>query len=417
MNNKNEKIKLSPLRLTLGAVGLVCVIALIVLFFYFTNIITFGNREYSYKLCGSGIEITSYSGEDVDLKIPETINARNVVVIADKTFYDNDKIRDVKIPKTVKKIGSQAFSKCDSLENVEFYTDYAEFGDYVFEDSSVQSVALPQNMQKISRGMFKDCRFVRKVSFPDNLKEISDEAFSGCVSLGDMTIGEHIMKIGKNAFANNSDKFALSSVMDTITEHYAIKNGIQFKPCDSAYRKYIAYNAFEGLNTYNTAKVSASNGGMISFNAKNNGYYRITLSGGRGVRLKQEGESEVVCSSLRGDDADMLFNLKKDKIYYFKVVTEYNFKVTLEIEKISQKYAQLLTEGEKLLIGDGLCEVKAGTALVENCSSSETAVANVSSDITIKHILDYYIDSKNIVWYKINVNVGSNTKRDLWFKK
>ncbi len=409
-----NKPRLSPLRMTVGFFILITVIGLIYAFLYFTNTITVSVNDYDYHRSGSGVEIIRYTGEAKDIVIPEKINDCKVIAIADKAFYDIDNLRDVDIPKTVKKVGKQAFANCDGMEIVRFFSGYTEFGEGAFENSSVQSVALPNKMQKISRAMFKNCRAVQKVSFPDNLKEISDEAFEGCISLSEMVVGENIQKIGKNAFAGTADSFALSSLIGSVTESYAYENGIEFKPCDSTYRKYTAYEAFEGINKYKTSKVSASNGGMLSFRPKKSGYYLISVFGGNGIRLSQEGESGIICSQVHNDEGSILMKPERDKTCYLKLSTTYSHNISVEIKHIADDYAKLMIRGEQLIKNEGELVLKAGTALYDTYSSDRSRVADISSDITLKKVLDYYIDSKNRIWYKINVSVGEKTKRDLW---
>ena len=155
---------------------------------------------------------------------------------------------------------------------------------------------------------------------------------------------------------------------------------------------------------------------MLSFCPKKTGHYLVSVYGGSGIQLRQEGESSVVCSAVHNDEASMMMKLEKDRTCYLKIVTTYSHNISVEIKHISDIYANLMIKGEKLIKNEGELELKAGTALFDSYKSDRLLVANISSDITLKKVLDYYIDKNNKVWFKINVNVSANNKRDLWFQ-
>ena len=52
------------------------------------------------------------------IKIPSTINGKTVSAIGDDAFYNNQYIREVTIPDTVKSIGERAFADSENLSTV-----------------------------------------------------------------------------------------------------------------------------------------------------------------------------------------------------------------------------------------------------------------------------------------------------------
>lgn len=75
--------------------------------------------SYDYVLLEDGtVEITSYFGSDVDLKIPSKIGGYTVSGIASLAIFDNDTIESITVPGTVKTLYNQAIDSCDSLKEV-----------------------------------------------------------------------------------------------------------------------------------------------------------------------------------------------------------------------------------------------------------------------------------------------------------
>ncbi len=62
---------------------------------------------YEYSVLDDGtVEITFYSGSDLESDIPETINGKMVTSIGEGAFADCDSLRNVTIPESVKNIKS-----------------------------------------------------------------------------------------------------------------------------------------------------------------------------------------------------------------------------------------------------------------------------------------------------------------------
>lgn len=107
--------------------------------------------------------------------------------LGDYSFYKNQSLVSIKLPKTVKYIGYRAFSECPNLKNVEFGEDLLAIGDYAFLGS-----------QKIEN-----------IAFNDNLGTIGNYAFGhdytwhGQCNIKTIKFGKHLKKIGYAAFANN----------------------------------------------------------------------------------------------------------------------------------------------------------------------------------------------------------------------
>ena len=88
-----------------------------------------------------------------------------------------------KIPDSVEKIGSGAFSHCLYLT----------------------SVTMPDGILSVGDSAFSNCSGLTSVNIPDSVTSIGDKVFYGCGSLSSVTIGSGLEKIGKQAFLCYSD--------------------------------------------------------------------------------------------------------------------------------------------------------------------------------------------------------------------
>ncbi|MCI8860707.1 MAG: leucine-rich repeat domain-containing protein [Lachnospiraceae bacterium] len=141
---------------------------------------------WKYKMLKNGtLEITGYSGKKTSLTIPSKIAEKKVSSIGDYAFSFNDsncpvfdKLKSVKIPGTVKKIGEGAFSYCSSLK----------------------SIKIPKGVTSIGDKTFYFCEKLKSVEFSNTVKSIGEMAF-WCTSLKSLTIPKSLTKISDKAFA------------------------------------------------------------------------------------------------------------------------------------------------------------------------------------------------------------------------
>lgn len=144
--------------------------------------------------------------------------------LPDNFFSDRKRLLNVKLPASLKTIGSQSFSGCYGLtqitipEGVEYILRNAFYGcislkeiklpstltridDSAFFDcKSLKNVELPDSLSNIASGLFKSCGMLQKVKFPANLKSISGSAFSGCKNLTNVELPEGLSVIESDAF-------------------------------------------------------------------------------------------------------------------------------------------------------------------------------------------------------------------------
>lgn len=117
-------------------------------------------------------------------------------------IHYNGEEKKVKIPEDVKVVS--AF--CDNFfaEEVVLTESVKEIGEFAFVNSSVKTIALSENIQKIGNSAFDSCLNLEKVVPNKKLEEIGSFAFAGCQALKEFTVTEKVKNVGEGAFARCS---------------------------------------------------------------------------------------------------------------------------------------------------------------------------------------------------------------------
>ncbi len=108
------------------------------------------NRLFDYIIkSDGGVGIVAYHGHGETVRIPQTIDGQIVTSIEDGVFENNQEIRTVYIPGTVKTIGAIAFAN-SSIENV-YMAEGVEtiFPRAFFGCENYKEIVLPSTIQSI----------------------------------------------------------------------------------------------------------------------------------------------------------------------------------------------------------------------------------------------------------------------------
>ena len=160
-------------------------------------------------------------------------------------------LKDIYIPNNVREIKQLAFAG-SGLTEIVFSKDsnLVEIGESAFSDIAIKEIEFPKSLETIGEecfsnnvllntvkwasgsqcdvieeGAFFSTPSLKNITFPDSLKSIEERAFllSGLESV---SIGKHIEKVGKGAFAHCS---LLKSIdVDKDNEKYVSKDGILY---------------------------------------------------------------------------------------------------------------------------------------------------------------------------------------------
>ena len=175
----------------------------------------FKSRDYEYRVLEDGAaEITSYSGKDSVLKIPNTLDGKTVTSIGDEAFSGCRALTSIELPDSVTSMGVNPFEGCMSLKNIQVSPEQPVFAviDGVLFNKAEKSLIcyptgkqeeayeVPQGIQQIKFDAFAGCRFLTTIELPDSVTSIGDGAFAECSALTNIELPDGLTSIGEYAF-------------------------------------------------------------------------------------------------------------------------------------------------------------------------------------------------------------------------
>lgn len=142
----------------------------------------------------------------------------NTVGICDYAFMSCTDMTKIYIPVSLKRVGTDAFSGCVNLKEVEYGGNaldwikitfanalsspmyYAET--LTFKTQFSGELVIPEGVSAIPAGTFKGNTGITKVTIPSTVTDIGDEAFMDCINLMEIVFSgdDKITSIGKDAF-------------------------------------------------------------------------------------------------------------------------------------------------------------------------------------------------------------------------
>lgn len=132
------------------------------------------------------------------VKLPKSLR-----IIGDNAFRNCISLLDVEFPAGLQKIGRDAFAYCDSLEEVRLPENLQELESEAFRSCKLlKKVLLPNKLKTIKAGSFEDCTALENVSFPSELQTIESKAFSCCSALTNLDLPESLRTIGWETFSH-----------------------------------------------------------------------------------------------------------------------------------------------------------------------------------------------------------------------
>ena len=180
-------------------------------------------EDFTYEVTDDGVTVTAYTGGDIVVVIPDTIEDKPVTAIGEKAFADMTGIKAVSVPDTVVSIAAGAFAGCKNLTSLRTPVFTCEGADYfgaLFGAKSydAQGSAVPAGLstlvltggEAIPDYAFYACRALEVVAIPETVTEIGAFAFYGCEALAYIPLGHTaLIAVGNHAFTGCADLLGL----------------------------------------------------------------------------------------------------------------------------------------------------------------------------------------------------------------
>lgn len=169
------------------------------------------------------------------------------VVIPDKveelsgTFSGCTSLAEVKLPTGLKKIGKDTFMMCYPLKIINLSeTQVTEIGDRAFgvdsynafKGNQLTDIKLPETLKTIGTQAFDGCIRLESIVLPESVESIGDYAFGNenySMKLKSITIGEKVISLGEDIFLNCPDALTIKGKTGSIAERYASEHNINFE--------------------------------------------------------------------------------------------------------------------------------------------------------------------------------------------
>lgn len=204
------------------------------------NVSRLDNNPADFDYADGGDRVlTGYNGKDACVTVPSYVEE-----IAREAFINNEFLRKVIIPPSVKKIGLRAFFGCVSLSEVEGMQGAEEVDKSAFDDCLIapckangyrcldvvfggekedvltvprgarviaskafrycgaQEVVLPQGLQSIGASAFEEGLFIKEIRIPASVTHLGANAFRGCGRLSRVIFEGDVPADAERAFDN-----------------------------------------------------------------------------------------------------------------------------------------------------------------------------------------------------------------------
>ena len=253
---------------------------------------------FVYSLSHGQATILEYTGEDVNVVIPDELGGRPVVAVAEKAFYKNGEISSITIESDADNftIGAQAFSDMDSLV----------------------SVVLPDGLKTIPSRAFSGCDSLTEVTMGNGVESIEEYAFSECPTLANIYISTTSGGRGSgDSDYNTSYNMTMPSSLKTIG-NFAFYRSITASAANTrkilfnAALTTIGQSAFDGCNRIAFIDYAAAGTTVSLTEIGNNAFYgctslrfvKNTTGGASGVFFLTKALDDRVLESIGGGAFD-----------------------------------------------------------------------------------------------------------------
>lgn len=125
--------------------------------------------------------------------------------IASEAFRESG-VMEITLPNGIGKVEARAFYSCEALEKVHSY-----------------GLLEGDNKGIMEHSVFQNCPKLFLLELPESLESIGASLFSGGVTLTSLTLGQHVKKLGFNAFGNSKvDVLTIRAQTPPVLDYYSL---------------------------------------------------------------------------------------------------------------------------------------------------------------------------------------------------
>lgn len=182
----------------------------------------FVEEYFEFEVVSDGYALVYYNGGKETVVIPKTYMGQNVVEIGAGAFFENEYVREIHIPSTVKRIDVTAFNECYMLETITVENGNSKFSSvdgvlfnkeqtwlYKYPMGREDTVYYaPSSTDVIGPYAFSYAMYLEEIYLPDDITmqygvgKICESAFEGCLALTTIELGYIANYFEARCFAN-----------------------------------------------------------------------------------------------------------------------------------------------------------------------------------------------------------------------
>ncbi len=159
---------------------------------------------------------------------------REVETIARNSFWNQNEIKQIILPKSLKQIGYNPFVGCAKIEFISKSTAYKVKDGVLYNDDFSKLICCPAHIAKgefrvqdsvnqLERGAFSGCENLSKIRLK-NVYSIGKNCFTNCTKLKEIYCSDFVVYVGEWAFAHCENLQKVSVFKDCFIDKNAFKN-------------------------------------------------------------------------------------------------------------------------------------------------------------------------------------------------
>lgn len=214
--------------------------------------------------------------------------------------FQNTSLTSVNIPDNVETIENNAFGRVKRLQEVRLPDNLTALGGSAFEYCrNLRAVKIPSKIKVITWYAFRDCSSLQSVELHDSITGFGNESFAGC-DLREITLPKSTTAVGNHAFEGNANlsKVTFNEGLIYIGESAFQNTAIDTLNCPSTLR-----------NIYNSAFAGCRNLRQINLNEGLTRIETYALANNKATEIVLPSSLEY-CAGGAFDDCDSLVTIE-----------------------------------------------------------------------------------------------------------
>lgn len=219
---------------------------------------THSNADWKYTVLNDGTAVLiEYIGTNTEVNVT-TVDGYTVSAVGANVLKEDSTVQSLTLPESVKSICNYAFENTKNLRSISIPASVEMIGTYAFYKSGVEQVnfASDSKLTYIDAYAFSETENLKNISIPEKVTEVRKYAFASS-ALNQVSFAQNaeLNLIGRYAFSN-------SKLQEVQLPNHALK---------------VDYHAFDGITSLNTLKFGTGNTQLYGYAFYNTGLTEVNL--------------------------------------------------------------------------------------------------------------------------------------------